>query len=130
MNNQGNWKELARMNVLPSNASKVQLYLFENDPLTNIESWMAKDIFDITDGIMFLRLQKIGLDPLTVKDAEGNPVYHHFKVVTENTSGMFSKEDRIITLYNPNSSAQIGGISTDGTDGMIIEQTFVVRPNV
>lgn len=130
MNNQGNWKELARMNVLPSNASKVQLYLFENDLLTNTESWVAKDIFDITDGTMFLRLQKIGLDPLTVKDAEGNPVYHHFKVVTENTSGMFSKEDRIITLYNPNSSAQIGGISTDGTDGMIIEQTFVVRPNV
>lgn len=128
MNNQGNWQELARMNVLSSNASKVQLYLFENDPLTNTESWVAKDIFTITDETMFLRLEKIGLDPLTVKDAEGNPVYHHFKVITENTSGMFSKEDRIITLYTQNS--EIGGISTDGTDGMIIEQTFVVRPNL
>ncbi|MCS3529384.1 hypothetical protein M2373_002791, partial [Chryseobacterium sp. JUb7] len=26
--------------------------------------------------------------------------------------------------------SEIGGISTDGTDGMIIEQTFVVRPNL
>lgn len=129
MNNQGNWKEMARMNILPNNISKVQLYLFENDPLTNTEAWIPKEVFDINDKTIFLRFDKLGLDPLTVKDTEGNPIYHHFKVITENTAGMFSKEDKVITMYSPDNSSNIGGISSDGTDGMIIEQTFVVRPD-
>ncbi|MBV8325211.1 hypothetical protein [Chryseobacterium sp.] len=129
MTNQGNWKEVARMNILPNNTSKVQLYLFENDPQTNTDTWMPKEIFDITDKTIFLRLQKLGLDPLTVKDADGNPIYYHFKVVTENTAGMFSKEDKVLTMYSPDSSTTIGGISFDGTQGMIVEQTFIVNPN-
>jgi hypothetical protein len=129
MSNQGNWKEVARMNIVPNNTSKVQLFLFENDPLTNTDTWIPKEIFDINDHTIFLRLEKIGLDPLTVKDADGNPIYYHFKVVAENTSGMFSKDDRIITLYSSDSSTNIGGISSDGTNGMIIEQTFIVQPN-
>lgn len=129
MTNQGNWKEIARMNILSNNTSKVQLFLFENDPQTNTEAWIPKEIFDISDKTIFLRLEKLGLDPLTVKDVDGNPIYYHFKVTTENTSGMFSKDERIITLYSPDSSTTIGGISSDGTDGMIIEQTFIVSPN-
>lgn len=129
MNNLGNWKEIARMVVLNNDIDKVQLYLFETDPLNNQEAWMPKQIFNINDHTVFLALDKIGLNPLTIKDTEGNPVYHHFKVMAENTSGMFSKEEKILTIYDENTWPGTGGISLDGTDGMIIEQTFIIRPN-
>lgn len=129
LNSQGNWKEIARMNILQTNVSKVQLYLFETDPVTNTEAWIAKDVFDINDHTIFLRLEKLGLDPLPITDAEGNPVYHHFKVIAENTSGMLSIEDKVLTIYDAGNWTDIGGISSNGADGMIVEQTFVVRPN-
>ncbi|MDQ1806216.1 hypothetical protein ACNFU2_07685 [Chryseobacterium sp. PTM-20240506] len=129
LNNQGNWKEIARMNILADNVSKVQLYLFENDPVTNIPMWMPKEVFDVNDHTLFLRLEKLGLDPLSIADPDGNPIYHHFKMITENTAGMLSKEDKVLTVYDAGSWTDIGGISSDGTDGMIIEQTFIVSPN-
>lgn len=129
LNNQGNWKEVARMNILGNNTEKVQLYLFETDSVTNQEAWMPKQIFDLSGNTVSLALDKIGLNPLTIKDAEGNPVYHHFKVLAENTSGMFSREDRILTIYDENTWPGTGGISSDGTDGMIIEQTFIIQAN-
>ncbi len=129
LNNQGNWKEIARMNILDSNTNKVQLYLFETDPATNQEAWIPKQIFDLSGNTVSLPLNKIGMNPLTIKDAEGNPVYHHFKMLAENTSGMFSKEDRILTIYDESTWPGTGGISSDGTDGMIIEQTFIIRTN-
>lgn len=66
---------------------------------------------------------------LTVRDAEDKPIYHHFKVVAENTSGMFSTEEKIVTVYRPDQWNDLGGISSDGTDGMILHGTFLVRPN-
>ncbi|ASK29950.1 hypothetical protein CEY12_07445 [Chryseobacterium sp. T16E-39] len=129
LNNQGNWKEIARMNILPNNASKVQLYLFENDPATNTDAWIPKEIVDVNDHTIFLRLEKIGLDPLLIADAEGNTIYHHFKVIAENTAGMLSTEDKVITVYDAGSWTDNGGISSDGTTGMIVEQSFIVRPN-
>ncbi len=129
LNNQGNWKEVARMNILDSNTEKVQLYLFETDPATGQEAWVPKQIFDLSGNNISLALDKIGLNPLIIKDADGNPVYHHFKILAENTSGMFSKEDKILTIYDESTWPGTGGISSDGTDGMIIEQTFIVTPN-
>jgi hypothetical protein len=35
---------------------------------------------------------------LQTKDTNGNNIYHHFKVVTENTSGMLSLEEKILTI--------------------------------
>lgn len=37
---------------------------------------------------------------LIVQDAEGNPIYHHFKVMTENTAGMMSIQENILTIGN------------------------------
>jgi hypothetical protein len=37
---------------------------------------------------------------LIVQNAEGNPIYHHFKVMTENTAGMMSVQENILTIGN------------------------------
>lgn len=129
MSNQGNWKEIARMNVLNDDVNRIQLYLFEVDPVTNQEKWMPKEIFSISDNKIFLGLEKIGLNPLTIVDTDGNSVFHHFKVLSENTSGMYSTDDKILTIYDPNTWSGYGGISLNGTNGMIVEQTFIVKPN-
>ena len=47
---------------------------------------------------------------LDVRDEDNNPVYHHFKVVAENTSGMFSQEENILTIYNENTWKNINEI--------------------
>jgi len=39
-----------------------------------------------------------GSDQLVVMDSEGNTVYHHFKVITENTAGMSSTDEIILTI--------------------------------
>ncbi|MGU3373493.1 hypothetical protein [Chryseobacterium sp. M5A1_1a] len=68
MSGQGNWTKLGSVE---SNADLVKL------PLKNT-SW----------GGAFL----------PYLDNEGNDMVHHFKVITENTSGMFSKEENIQTI--------------------------------
>lgn len=68
MNEKGNWEQIA---LVMSNDAVVEL------PLTDTD-W--------------------GSDQLMVQDIEGNPVYHHFKVVTENTAGMSSTEEIILTI--------------------------------
>jgi len=62
------------------------------------------------------------IDNLTITDTNENPIYHHFKMIAENFSGMFSAEENILTIYNPDNWQDIGGISD-----MIIEGTFIVR---
>ena len=69
-----------------------------------------------------LELTELGSGTLNILNSDGNAVYHHFKVVAENTAGMFSTEERILTIYNPETWQDIGGIGT-----MIIEGTFLVR---
>jgi len=39
-----------------------------------------------------------GSSQLIIEDDEGNPVYHHFKVITENTAGMSGTDERILTV--------------------------------
>ncbi|WP_419867922.1 hypothetical protein [Chryseobacterium sp. CT-SW4] len=129
LSDQGNWKEIARINTDNKDISKAGLYLFENDPLTNTEDWTLKGTLDLAGNEFFLPLEKLNMDPLSITDSEGNIRYHHFKVVAENTSNMFSTEERILTLYRENTWTDIGGISSNGLDGMILQGTFIVRPN-
>lgn len=68
MNNQGNWVEIA---TVQTNDSLVSLNLADTD-------W--------------------GSGNLPVQDSEGNPIYHHFKVITENTAGMMSTQENILTI--------------------------------
>ncbi|MEY8760491.1 hypothetical protein [Chryseobacterium tongliaoense] len=130
LNNQGNWKEIARINTDAKDISKANLYLLENNPVTNIEEWKLKETFDLTVNEFFLPLEKLNMDPMQIKDADGNMLYHHFKMVSENTSNMISTEEKILTIYKEETWSDIGGISSNGLDGMILQGTFIVRPNI
>lgn len=39
---------------------------------------------------------------LTIQSEEGEAIYHHFKLIAENASGMYSSEEKILTLFNNN----------------------------
>ena len=45
-------------------------------------------------------------DTLVLNEA-GQKKYHHFKVVAENTAGMLSKEEKILTIFNEDDWIQI-----------------------
>ena len=68
MNNQGNWSKIA---LVESNENMVSLNLSDTD-------W--------------------GSGNLSVQDSEENTVYHHFKIITENTAGMMSVQENILTV--------------------------------
>lgn len=68
MNNQGNW---TKIHQLKSNDNKITLDLANTD------------LQDAT---------------LKLTDTEGIPIYHHFKVIVENTAGMLSNEEKILSI--------------------------------
>lgn len=68
MNNQGNWEKI---HEIASNEINVNLPLQET---------------------------KLATDELVIKNEDGERIYHHFKVISENSSGMFSSEEKILTL--------------------------------
>ncbi|WP_158837815.1 invasin domain 3-containing protein [Polaribacter sp. L3A8] len=61
----------------------------------------------------------LGSENLTIKNEE-DPVYHHFKVTAENTSGMLSTEERILTIPN------INNLPKEGIGNLIIGDTNIV----
>lgn len=75
MNNQGNWDKI---HEIISNENENQLPLVETQ-------W--------------------GSDTLTIKNEDGEKTYHHFKLIAENSSGMYSSEEKILSLYNDNLTA-------------------------
>lgn len=70
MNNSGNWVKIGE---LISNGQQISVPLSNTDLLSNI---------------------------LPTLDGNGNNIYSHFKVVAENTSGMLSLEENILTIPN------------------------------
>lgn len=70
-NSQGNWNEIA---VVQDNAPRV---------------------------VVALDSTTLGSGTLQVENEDGNPVYHHFKVVSENFAGMISRTEEILTLHQP-----------------------------
>lgn len=79
-------------------------------------------IFEISGNqetfVIDLETTTLGVSHLEIEDADQKPIYHHFKVVAENTSGMMSKEEKILTIYNED----IGGIGE-----MKVGATFYIR---
>jgi hypothetical protein len=75
--------------------------------------------------VIYLPLENTSLasSTLAIEDADGNPVYHKFKVVAENSAGMQSVDENILVIPDGSSWQDIGGI-----DDMIIGSTFIVRP--
>lgn len=68
MNNQGNWEKIHEK---ASNEINVNLPLQET---------------------------KLATDELVIKNEDDERIYNHFKVISENSSGMFSSEEKILTL--------------------------------
>lgn len=91
MNSQGNW---VKIHEVRSNQDTIALALVDTD---------------LSDGT------------LIVRNDDNNPIYHHFKAVTENTSGMLSTEENILTILQG-----IGNSDGDGIGSMIIGDTFKV----
>lgn len=59
---------------------------------------------------------------LSILDNEENNIFHHFKVITENTAGLLSKEENILTVHSEANWQDIGGIGN-----MIVRGTFYIR---
>lgn len=68
MNNQGNW---AKIHEVVSNLNDLTL------PLNDVEKYSSE---------------------LVLKTKDGDRIYHHFKVISENSSGMLSSDEKILTL--------------------------------
>ncbi|WP_035644761.1 VWA domain-containing protein [Flavobacterium sp. ASV13] len=45
-----------------------------------------------------LQQTKLNTDELIIKNEDGDRIYHHFKVISENTSGMLNSDEKILTL--------------------------------
>ncbi|PPZ90975.1 hypothetical protein C3729_09850 [Cloacibacterium normanense] len=121
MSAQGNWSEIAKLEINPSNPNQFTLYRLENGNWNKIEDLQAKS------NEIFITLSQLNLLPLTIKDSQGNSIYHHFKVIAENNSNMLSSQENILTIFNNDNAIQLDGISSDGIDGMITDQTFIIR---
>ncbi|WP_299767417.1 Ig-like domain-containing protein [uncultured Dokdonia sp.] len=97
MNSQGNWYKIYE---LQTNDNQIEVSLSETDAESPL---------------------------LLVQDGEGTNRYHHFKVITENTSGMLSTEEKILTL--PDTVIPNNGVSfpTIGVSSMDIGTTFTIN---
>lgn len=82
-------------------AYKAKYHLYK---MSNQGSWTKIASIQTNSATIFIALANTewgngGVLPLV--DNEGNPIFHHFKVLAENTSGMFSIEENRLTIGNP-----------------------------
>ncbi|RZJ86298.1 MAG: hypothetical protein EOO20_18580 [Chryseobacterium sp.] len=75
-------------------AYKGKYYLYKMNEKGNWEQIAIA----LTDADLPLIDTDWGSDQLIVQDSEGNTVYHHFKMITENTAGMSSTDEIILTI--------------------------------
>lgn len=131
MTNQGNWIEIGRVMArkdLPAGTYEV----YNQDVTGNWVNTVHPGTFQSVGGNLYLQmaLTDLATGQIEVKSPDGTPVYHHFKVIAENTSGLLSTTERRLTLYDPASYQSDGGIAPDNNpNGMIVEGTFIVRPD-
>jgi len=92
MNSQGNWVKIHELQT------------------NNQDTYLPLELTDLQSGT------------LSIKNSENNSVYHHFKVIAENTAGMMSREERILTIHSEANWQDIGGIGD-----MIVGGTFYIR---
>lgn len=118
MNSQGNWVEIAQ--IISDKLDKEQ-FIINNTDSTGI--WFERARIKIFEGKFYLHLELTNLNTnfLKTKSEDGSSIYHHFKVIAENTSGMFSSKENIVSAYNIDSWNDIGGIGD-----MIMGTTFII----
>jgi len=119
MNAQGNWIAIAR--VLSDKINKGYYHVQQIDVQGN---WSEVAIVSSVNETIYLPLELTNLNTYTLptQSQEGTRIYHHFKVLAENTSGMFSTKENILSLYDASQWNSIGGIGE-----MIVEGTFIIR---
>ncbi len=127
MSVQGNWKEIARLTTNGTN-DMVQLQVYNAIASNPQDTWLDVKMLDIIDSKITLNLGLLGssYNQFPLFDEDNNRKYYHFKVIAENTSGMFSTEDNILTLFSNQVWDNLSGISFDGKEGMIIGKTFII----
>ena len=91
--------------------------------MNNNGTWVSVHNLKTNDSTIYLPLLDTDLNSgtLQIRNEDYDPIYHHFKVVAENTSGMRSIEENILTI--PNTSILANG---EGIGFMIIEDTNIV----
>jgi hypothetical protein len=119
MNDQGNWVEIAQ--IYADRLIKGKYHIYNTDPAGK---WLERTTLKSINGQIYLNqeLTNLRTNQLKTKTTDGNTVYHHFKIIAENTSGMFSSKENILSIYNKDSWNDIGGIGV-----MIVGSTFIVR---
>ncbi len=133
MNSQGNWVEIAR--ILSDRLENGVYHIFNTNNLNNANptnSWIESSITNSVNNTIYLQLEVTNINDssLTVLSEDGSKLYHHFKVIAENTSGMLSSKENILTIYNEVTWTAIGGIAPeDRSEGMIVGHTFLITEN-
>lgn len=130
MNSQGNWIEIIR--VVSDRVTKGIYHFYNQDTEGNWVNTIHPEPLTTFDNMVYLPLELTNLatTSLATKTSDGKPIYHHLKVISENTAGMFSKKENILTLYNAESYNSDSGVGPNSVDeGMIIQGNFVVRHN-
>lgn len=84
-------------------AYKAKYYLYKMNSQGNwTKIYDIKSVdnpFSPVEGDLSVKLLETEIDPTTlVKKVNDTPIYHHFKIVAENTSGMLSNEEIILTI--------------------------------
>lgn len=118
MSAQGNWVEIAKLEINSSNPNQFILHRLDNG------IWNQLEIMEVNGNEAYISLNQLNLLPLLIKDAQGNKIYHHFKIMAENSSNMFSTQENILTIFH---SANASGVEGDGIGNMIIGETFIVK---
>lgn len=87
-------------------------------------NWVKIHEVTSNEDTIYVHLEETELNnpSLRVLSDDGSRLYHHFKVIAENTSGMLSTKENILTIYNEVTWNDVGGIGT-----MIVGRTFRVR---
>ncbi len=128
LNSQGNWVEIIK--IVADRVYNGQYHYYNLDTDGNWVNTIHPETINEPNGMIYVPLEKTNLATsyLETKSAENEPIYHHFKVLTENTAGMLSKRENILTIFDSNTYQNDGGISSvDNPDGMIVEGSFKIR---
>ena len=127
MNKQGNWVQVAK--IISDRLINGFYHVLNID---NLGNWVERTTFKSLDNLIYLPLEltNINVSFLNTKNTDGATIYHHFKIISENTSGMFSLKENILSIYNESSWIDSAGIAIpDHSKGMIIGATFIINPD-
>lgn len=130
MNSQGNWVQIIK--VVSDRTVNGVFSIYNIGPQGNWVNTIHPDPITLFNDIIYLPLEltNLAINSLVTKTTDGNPIYHHFKVIAENTAGMFSSKENILTMFNANSYNSNHGIAPNlGSEGMIIQGDFIVKQN-